>query len=327
MSAERKTPLLVLLGPTAVGKTALSLRLAAHLGTDIISGDSMLVYRGFDIGSAKPTVEERAAATHHLVDILNPEETFSVTAFVAHVRQLIAAHEAAGKLPFIVGGTGLYIKALLEGYDFNETPGSERFRARLHRLAARCGNAFIHALLARRDPETAARLHPNNVRRVIRALETVCYGGERISQESAHGKGERVYDAFVVGLVRERAHLYARINARVDAMFAAGLVDEVAGLLARGVRRDAPAMKGIGYKETAAYLAGETRLEEAIEQVKTATRHFAKRQATWYRKMPYIRQYDADASTEAELMCRILADIETWREGKERGFFHDGENH
>ena len=245
----------------------------------------MLLYRGFDIGSAKPTAEERASVVHHLVDILEAEESFSVTDFVAHARRLIPLHEAAGKIPFIVGGTGLYIKALIEGYDFNATPGSQRFRARMHRLAACRGNVFVHALLARRDPETAARLHPNNVRRVIRALETFYCGGERISQDSAHRKGETVYDAFVIGLVRERAHLYERINARVDAMFAAGLVDEVRRLLASGVGRDAPAMKGIGYKETAAYLAGEMRLEETIEQIKTATRHFAKRQMTWYRKM------------------------------------------
>ncbi len=303
-----------------MGKTELSLHLAEHLRTDIISGDSMLLYRGFDIGSAKPTAEERASVVHHLVDILEAEESFSVTDFVAHARRLIPLHEAAGKIPFIVGGTGLYIKALIEGYDFNATPGSQRFRARMHRLAACRGNVFVHALLARRDPETAARLHPNNVRRVIRALETFYCGGERISQDSAHRKGETVYDAFVIGLVRERAHLYERINARVDAMFAAGLVDEVRRLLASGVGRDAPAMKGIGYKETAAYLAGEMRLEETIEQIKTATRHFAKRQMTWYRKMSYIRRYDADTHTAAELTCQILADIETWRESKERGF-------
>ena len=166
-----------------MGKTELSLHLAEHLRTDIISGDSMLLYRGFDIGSAKPTAEERASVVHHLVDILEAEESFSVTDFVAHARRLIPLHEAAGKIPFIVGGTGLYIKALIEGYDFNATPGSQRFRARMHRLAACRGNVFVHALLARRDPETAARLHPNNVRRVIRALETFYCGGERISQD------------------------------------------------------------------------------------------------------------------------------------------------
>ena len=301
-----------------MGKTELSLHLAEHLRTDIISGDSMLLYRGFDIGSAKPTAEELAVVPHHLIDILEPEESFSVTDFVAHARRLIPLHEAAGKIPFIVGGTGLYIKALIEGYDFNATPGSQRFRARMHRLAACRGNVFVHALLARRDPETAARLHPNNVRRVIRALETFYCGGERISQDSAHRKGETVYDAFVIGLVRERAHLYERINARVDAMFAAGLVDEVRRLLASGVGRDTPAMKGIGYKETAAYLAGEMSRAAAIEAIQTATRHFAKRQMTWYRRMPYIRWYDADDRTETELLHAILADVRAWQCNRER---------
>ena len=301
-----------------MGKTELSLHLAEHLRTDIISGDSMLLYRGFDIGSAKPTAEERASVVHHLVDILEAEESFSVTDFVAHARRLIPLHEAAGKIPFIVGGTGLYIKALIEGYDFNATPGSQRFRARMHRLAACRGNVFVHALLARRDPETAARLHPNNVRRVIRALETFYCGGERISQDSAHRKGETVYDAFVIGLVRERAHLYERINARVDAMFAAGLVDEVRRLLASGVGRDTPAMKGIGYKETAAYLAGEMSFAETLAAIQTATRRFAKRQMTWYRRMPYIHWYDADAQTETELLHAILADVRAWQCNRER---------
>ena len=312
--------MLVLLGPTAVGKTALSLQLAAHLGTDIISGDSMLLYRGFDIGTAKPSDEERAAVRHHLVDVLDAAEQFSVTDFVARASHLIHVHAATGKLPFIVGGTGLYIKALLEGYDFSETPAPTRFRRRLERLAARCGNDFVHALLARRDPETAARLHANDVRRVIRALETVCRGGERISQERAARRGALAYDSFVIGLTRERAHLYARINARVEEMFAAGLADEVRGLMARGVGRGAPAMKGIGYKETAAYLAGETSLAAAVESVQKATRHFAKRQMTWYRKMPYIRWYDADALPAEALLHEILADIAAWREKRERSF-------
>lgn len=318
MAAE-KSPLLVLLGPTAVGKTALSLHLAKRLGTDIISGDSMLLYRGFDIGTAKPSAEERAAVPHHLVDVLDAAEPFSVTDFVARTETLIRTHEEAGRLPFIVGGTGLYIKALLEGYVFNETAAHTRFRRRLERLAACRGSAFVHALLARRDPAAAARLHANDMRRVIRALEVACCGNERISQDSALRQGGLVYDAFVIGLMRARAHLYARINARVEAMFAEGLADEVRGLMARGVPRDAPAMKGIGYKETAAYLAGQTGLAEAVAHVQQATRHFAKRQMTWYRKMPYIRWYDADALDEDALLQEILADVEAWRAGRERG--------
>ncbi|EKU71812.1 tRNA (adenosine(37)-N6)-dimethylallyltransferase MiaA [Selenomonas sp. F0473] len=320
MKKAERSPLLILLGPTAVGKTAFSLELAVRLGTDIISGDSMLVYRGLDIGTAKPTAAERAAVPHHLIDILDADEPFSVTDFVGRAAVLIRSQEEAGKLPFVVGGTGLYIKALIEGYNFNETPEHERFRRRLQRLAERYGNAFVHALLARRDPETAARLHVNDVRRAIRALEVVCRGGERISQERALARDGLVYDAFVIGLMRAREHLYARIDARVEAMFAAGLPDEVRALAARGVGRGAPAMKGIGYKETAAYLAGEMSEAAALEQVQKATRHFAKRQMTWYRKMPYIRWYDADARPEDALLRQILADVEIWREKRERGF-------
>lgn len=307
----------MLLGPTAVGKTALSLALAQALGTDIISGDSMCVYRGFDIGTAKPTAAEQARVPHHLIDILDADEPFSVTEFVSRVSQLVHAHEKEGRLPFIVGGTGLYIKALVEGYDFNETQGQAHFRRAMEGIARRRGNTRVHAFLAHRDPAAAERLHRNNLRRVIRALEVVRYGDERISQESALAGGTAPYDAFVIGLMRERTHLYARINARVEEMFAAGLVDEVAALLARGVRRDDPAMKGIGYKETAVYLAGEMSRTEALAAIQTATRHFAKRQITWYRRMPYIRWYDADTRTEKELLRAVLADVCAWQ--KERG--------
>lgn len=318
MTVHAKSSLLVLLGPTAVGKTELSLKLAETLGTDIISGDSMCIYRGFDIGSAKPTVAEQARVPHHLVDVLDADESFSVTAFVARVAALVKEYEMRGRLPFVVGGTGLYIKALIEGYDFNETQEHRFFRRAMEAIAARRGNTRVHSFLAHRDPQAAERLHANNLRRVIRALEVVRYGDERISQESAFAVGAAPYDAFVIGLTRARPHLYERINARVEAMFKAGLVDEVAALLAGGVGRDAPAMKGIGYRETAAYLAGEMGRAEAVAAIQTATRHFAKRQMTWYRRMPYIHWYDADARTEQELLHVILADIRAWQETRER---------
>lgn len=318
MTAQAKSPVLVLVGPTAVGKTALSLDLAEALGTDIISGDSMCVYRGFDIGTAKPTAAEQARVPHHLVDILDADEAFSVTEFVARVSALVHEHEAQGRLPFIVGGTGLYIKALIEGYVFNATREQERFRRAMERVAARRGNARVHDFLAHHDPAAAKRLHINNLRRVIRAIEVKRYGDEHISQERVCTDGALPYDAFVIGLTRERAHLYERINTRVEAMFAAGLVDEVAGLLTCGISRDAPAMKGIGYKETAAYLAGEMSRAEAITAIQTATRHFAKRQLTWYRRMPYIHWYDADRHTESELLHAVLADVCAWQESIER---------
>ena len=308
MTAHSKSPLLVLVGSTAVGKTELSLQLAEELGTDIISGDSMCLYRGFDIGSAKPTREERAHVAHHLVDVLAAEATFSVTEFVARVDALVRTHAAEGRLPFVVGGTGLYIKALVEGYHFNETSAHASFRRAMEEIARRRGNVRVHSFLAHRDSAAAERLHANNLRRVIRALEVVLYGAESISQECAHAGGESPYDAFVVGLSRGRAHLYERINARV----------EVAGLLACGVSRDAPAMKGIGYRETAAYLAGEMSRSDAIRAIQTATRHFAKRQMTWYRRMSYIRWYDADTLTASELLRAILVDVRAWLEERER---------
>ena len=316
---HRKLPLLVLLGPTAVGKTELSLKLAEELGTDIISGDSMCLYRGFDIGSAKPTPEEQARVRHHLIDVLDADEQFSVTAFVDRVSALVHAHATAGRLPFIVGGTGLYIQALIEGYDFSETRERSAFRRAMEGVAARRGNERVHAFLMRRDIASAQRLHPNNLRRVIRALEVVRYGAEQISQSNALRRGNSPYDAFVIGLARDRARLYERIDARVEAMFDAGLADEVAGLLARGVQRDAPAMKGIGYKETAAYLAGEMSRSDAATAIQTATRHFAKRQLTWYRRMPYIRWYDADALPEPQLLAHIRADVCAWQTERERG--------
>ncbi|EKX94864.1 tRNA (adenosine(37)-N6)-dimethylallyltransferase MiaA [Selenomonas sp. oral taxon 138] len=318
MTVHAKSPLLVLVGPTAVGKTALSLQLAEALGTDIISGDSMCIYRGFDIGSAKPTAEEQARVPHHLIDVLDADEPFSVTEFVTRVSALVHVHERTGRLPFIVGGTGLYIKALIEGYDFNETQEHSCFRRAMERIAQRCGNERVHGFLTYRDPTAAARLHANNLRRVIRALETLRYGAEHISQESAMDAGDAPYDAFVIGLTRARAHLYERINMRVEAMFAAGLADEVAGLLACGISRAAPAMKGIGYKETAAYLAGEMSFAETLAAIQTATRRFAKRQMTWYRRMPYIHWYDADTQTETELLHAILADVRAWQCNRER---------
>ena len=318
MTVHAKSPLLVLVGPTAVGKTALSLQLAEALGTDIISGDSMCIYRGFDIGSAKPTAEEQARVPHHLIDVLDADEPFSVTEFVTRVSALVHVHERTGRLPFIVGGTGLYIKALIEGYDFNETREHVSFRRAMAGIATRRGNERVHGFLAHRDPAAAARLHANNLRRVIRALETLRYGAEHISQASAMDAGDAPYDAFVIGLTRARAHLYERINARVEAMFAAGLADETAALLARGISRDAPAMKGIGYKETAAYLAGEMSALEAVAAIQTATRHFAKRQMTWYRRMPYIHWYDADEQTETQLLHAILADVRAWQCNTER---------
>ena len=304
----KKARLVVLIGPTAVGKTALSLALARRLDAEIISGDSMLFYRGFDIGTAKPTKEERAAVPHHFIDILAPEASFNVMDFQRLAREEIGRIAARGKLPLVVGGTGLYIKSLLEGYVFNETSGDRAYREKLERLAQEKGKAFVHGLLQEADPEAAARLHVNDFRRVVRALEVASLGNEHISEQREAAGGELAYDAYVIGLRRERQALYARIEERVDAMLEAGLADEVRSLLAEGVPRDCPAMKGIGYREMLAYLAGSMDLPLAAEEIKKATRHFAKRQLTWFRKMPYVHWYAASQGEEL-LLEKICTDI------------------
>lgn len=304
----KKARIVVLIGPTAVGKTSLSLALAKRLDAEIVSGDSMLFYRGFDIGAAKPTKEERSVVPHHFVDVLAPEASFNVMDFQRLARETIERIRARGKLPLVVGGTGLYIKSLLEGYIFNETSSDDTYREELEALAKERGKAFVHGLLQKADPETAARLHVNDFRRVVRALEVASSGRERISMRRESEPGELFYDAYVAGLRRERPELYGRIEERVDAMVAAGFAEEVQSLLAQGVRADCQAMKGIGYKEMLAYLAGSMELPHAVAEIKKATRRFAKRQITWFRKMPYVHWYDA-SQEESVLLERIARDV------------------
>ncbi|MCR5447165.1 MAG: tRNA (adenosine(37)-N6)-dimethylallyltransferase MiaA [Schwartzia sp.] len=308
MTEFKRERLIAVLGPTASGKTALSVALAKRLGTEIISGDSMLVYRGFDIGSAKPDTAEQCGIRHWLLDILPPDAEFNVTDFQTEASKIITGLNEKGLIPVLAGGTGLYAKALLEGYDFNSFSGDDEYRVSLERLAEEHGKEYVHAMLEKVDPETAARLHVNDFRRVVRALEVWHLGREKISQKKEEGR--LLYDAFVIGLRWERAVLYERINRRVDLMMEQGLVNEVRQLMAAGVSRTAQAMKGIGYKETAAYLDGESSLDEAVYEIKKATRHFAKRQLTWYRKMPYIHWFEADGKTTEELLQEILPKIE-----------------
>ncbi len=295
--------LLAIVGPTAVGKTRLAIDLALRLGTEIISGDSMQVYRGLDVGTAKPGADERRGVPHHLIDILDPREEFSVADFQARAAALVAALNTRGLIPILAGGTGLYVRALLEDYRFNAVPGSETVRRRLAALAASRGNAYLHDLLRAADPETAARLHPNDTRRIVRALESQELGGETVSRTR---NAAPVYDALVIGLTMDRGKLYERINARVDAMVAAGLVAEVAGLLAAGVPPEAQSLQAIGYKEIAAHLAGRADLATAVAAVKQATRNFAKRQFTWLRRMPYIEWVDVDNFAEYDTMLAYI---------------------
>lgn len=295
--------LLAIVGPTAVGKTCLAIDLALRLGSEIISGDALQVYRGLDIGTAKPDAAERRGVPHHLIDILDPREEFSVADFQARATAIIAGINARGAIPILAGGTGLYVRSLLEGYRFNAAPGDEAVRRRYAALAERHGSAYLHGLLQAADPETAARLHPNDTRRIVRALESRELSGEKVSCER---NAAPVYDCLAIGLTMKREKLYDRINRRVDAMVAAGLADEVAGLLAAGVPPEALSLQAIGYKEIVAHLQGSTDLAAAVAGIKQATRNFAKRQFTWFRRMPYIDWVDVDNFAEYDTMLAYI---------------------
>jgi len=301
---------IAIVGPTAVGKTKLSIGLAKKLQTEIISGDSMLVYQGLDIGTAKPPLEERAGIPHHLIDILKPDKEFSVADFQVLATKLITDINHKNKIPILAGGTGLYVKALLEGYQFNTVTGSEEIRQTLVSLSQTHGNDYLHAELAKVLPETAARLHPNDQRRIIRALEIYQLSGQTTSCQKQNISSNLAYDATVIGITLERQELYSRIDQRVDLMIAGGWIDEVSGLLAAGVSPSAQAMQGIGYKEIAAYLKGEIDLPAAIIRIKQATRNFAKRQMTWFRKMPYIEWVTVtDFGNEDKMLAYIYNQV------------------
>lgn len=285
---------IAVIGPTAVGKTKVSIDLAKMLNTEIISGDSMLVYKDMNIGTAKPTSNEQGTISHHLIDILDPQTDFSVVEFIELASRYISAINQKRKIPILAGGTGLYVKALLEGYKFNPTPSDEVLRTQLEALAKEYGNQYLHDRLAKVVPDTAARLHPNDLRRVIRALEVFYLSGDTISQNKFTKQHKLLYEAVVIGLTMERNLLYDRINQRVDLMIHQGLIEEVAKLLERGVPADCQAMQGIGYKEIVKFFKKEIDLPTAIDNIKQATRNFAKRQLTWYRKMPYIIWFDVN---------------------------------
>ena len=282
-----KEKLVVILGPTATGKSYCGIELAKRFHGEIISGDSMLVYRQMNIGTAKPTEEELRAVPHHLVNILSPDASYSVAEFQQQAAETISAILERGNLPILVGGTGLYIKALLEDYQFSEVEEKPELRQQLEAFASEKGTDKLFDWLQREDPEAAARLHPNDVRRVVRALETVL-SGDSVSQEK---QNELKYDAVVFGLSMERDFLYERINLRVDRMLQEGLEEEVRSLLQAGVSADCLSMKSLGYRQMAEYLAGQCDFATAVDNIKKGTRHFAKRQITWYKKMPYIHWF------------------------------------
>ncbi|TMW73292.1 tRNA (adenosine(37)-N6)-dimethylallyltransferase MiaA [Alteribacter natronophilus] len=283
-----KKPLAVLAGPTAVGKTALSIKLAKALDCEIISGDSMQVYRGMDIGTAKITPEEQQGVPHHLIDIKDPREAFSVQEFQDRARILIDEIHSRGKLPFIVGGTGLYLNAVIYGYSFTEVQGNPEFREEMEAYAARFGNEALHRKLAKKDRKASESIHPNNVRRVIRALEVASFSD--LSPNTPQSSEPRYHTA-LAGLTMERERLYGRINQRVDVMMNEGLVEEARHLYDMNIR-NCQSVQAIGYKEMYAYFDGLISLEEAIISLKQNSRRFAKRQLTWFRNKMDVRWFD-----------------------------------
>ena len=305
-------PLIILTGPTAVGKTALSIRLAKAIGGEIISADSMQVYRGMDIGSAKITKEEMMGVPHHLIDVLEPSEEFNVTVFQTMAKAAVEEIYSRGHIPIVAGGTGFYIQALLNDIDFTETGEDPSIRRELERIAKEKGAEYLHGLLLTVDPESAKQIHANNVKRVIRAIEFYRQTGERISE---HNKREREkkspYDFLYFVVNTDRDLLYRRIDKRVDDMVEQGLVDEVKKLKDSGCTKDMVSMQGLGYKEILDYLQGEYSLEEALYLLKRDTRHFAKRQITWFKREKDVRWlnlpdygYDLDKVLE-----KIIEDI------------------
>ena len=277
--------MIILAGPTAVGKTRLSIELAKKVGGEIISADSMQVYRHMDIGSAKIRPEDMQGIPHHMIDILEPWEPFNVAVFKEKCEVCLQDIYAGGRVPIVAGGTGFYIQALLRDIDFTENEDNTEYRARLESLAAKEGAERLHEMLRKVDPDAADAIHTNNIRRTIRALEYFHLTGERIS---SHNKTERektsAYNSCYFVLNDDRERLYAGIDRRVDQMLSEGLVEEVKRLREMGCRRDMVSMQGLGYKEILAWLDGETTYEQAVEILKRNTRHFAKRQLTWFRR-------------------------------------------
>lgn len=295
-----KNKVIVIVGPTASGKTGCAVELAVRLDGEIVSADSMQLYKYMDIGSAKPTPEERVRAVHYLVDAIEPDRPFSVAEYRKMAGACIDEIAERGKVPIVAGGTGLYIHSIVSEMDFSGVQPDTARREELRRLSEEQGTAALHEILEKLDPVAAERIHPNNRKKTIRAIEAAEKGRRmRPFEQAEPGSGE--YDCLMFGLKRDREILYDRINRRVDEMVADGLVEEVRGLMARGLRTEDISMKGIGYKEIIAYLEGEYDLEEALRLVKRNTRRYAKRQMTWFRRYEDLIWYDLTGGTELAL--------------------------
>ena len=318
-----KKPLVILTGPTAVGKTKASIGLAKAIGGEIISADSMQVYKYMDIGSAKIKPSEMDGIPHYLVDILEPDEEFHVVLFQQMAKQAIQKIYEKGKIPIIVGGTGFYIQAVLYDIDFSENEKDTSYREELEKLAQTKGAEYLHNLLREVDEKSAQDIHANNVKRVIRALEYFHQTGEKISEHNEEQRKKvSPYNFSYFVLNDERKHLYERINLRVDQMINEGLVSEVQSLKEKGYTRDMVSMQGLGYKEMLDYLDNKCSLEEAVEIIKRDTRHFAKRQITWFKRESDVTWIDKKEYeyNEERILKAMLEEL------KERGIINEYNN-
>lgn len=307
-----KNNLIVIAGPTAVGKTAISVKLAKKIQGEIISADSMQIYRYMDIGSAKVSEGEKEGIPHYMIDIVDPWENFSAAEFKTLADKYINQIIAKNKIPILAGGTGLYINSIICSYSFTEANKDENYRNYLENLAINKGKEYLYNMLKEVDPVTATELHPNNLKRVIRALEVYKITGKPFSQYKVDDaeKFDIPYNLYYYVLNMERSVLYERINKRVDIMLEEGLIDEVKKLADMGCTADMQSMKGIGYKEILYYLQGKLTLSDAIEMIKKGSRNYAKRQLTWFRKDPRARWINKeDFASEEDIVSHILNDI------------------
>ncbi|WP_163579978.1 tRNA (adenosine(37)-N6)-dimethylallyltransferase MiaA [Gracilibacillus saliphilus] len=308
-----KEKLVVIVGPTAVGKTALSIEVAKKFNGEVISGDSMQIYEGLDIGTAKVTEAEKAGIPHYMIDILDPVDSFSVADFQKQVQENIDKIQEKGKLPIIAGGTGLYIQSVLYDYQFAASERSNEYHEQIEIEMEREGIDSVYQRLKQVDPLQAEKIHPNNSRRLIRALEVYDRTGMTMTEYQQKQQEESRYDFRIIGLEMDRPLLYERINQRVDQMVEEGLIEEVRGLYQAGLE-NTQAMRGIGYKEILPYLKGEQSLEEAINTLKTNSRRFAKRQYTWFKNKMPVDWYSITVETKNQVFQNILADLEGFYE-------------
>jgi tRNA dimethylallyltransferase len=300
MQQPSKLPVVLLVGPTAVGKTELAIHLVERLSGEIVSADSRLFYRGMDIGTAKPTRAEQARVPHHLIDIAEPDEILSLAVFQQKAREAITDIHTRNKIPFLVGGTGQYVRALTEGWTPPEVQPDERLRGELERMKEERGAYWLYEKLASMDPPAAEKIDPRNARRTIRALEVILTTGKRFSEQLGHGMSP--YRLITIGLTRPRPELYERVDRRIDTMFANGFLEEVNGLLAKGFSPSLPTMSAIGYREAIRVIHGELREAQAKAEMRRVTRIFVRRQANWFKETdPKIKWFRVEEGTVDEI--------------------------